>query len=297
MNSPGHFTNQQLLDELNKRLVQDDELRTLEEFSKMEIEIRTLSLRLRESESGKSRFLSNIRNEINNPLTSIIGLASSIHSVIAEEKVKNMSSLIYKQALALDFQMRNIIIAAEIEMGEINPKPSRVNIISLVEDQVSYLKEKIDHHGAIVKLYLPSELRFYTDAYSIQIICMNLFANAIEFCESNKIVIIEAKEFNGELRLLVRDFGNGIDPEYRKKIFDRFMQGESGVTKAHGGHGLGLTIVNELVNLLGGTISLESLVGEGTTFTVTVPELTPTNGEKSFSNSGNEILFIADDEF
>jgi signal transduction histidine kinase len=263
----------------------------------LEEEIRKLSARLHHSESGKSQFLSNVRNEINNPMASIIGLAASIVGLSTEEKVKRMSSLIQKQATQLDFQMRNIIIAAEIELGALYPSPSRVNVNSLIEGQVSYFNHTVEEQNIEVTLRMTDHLRFRTDSQMLQTICLNLIANAIEFCGGRKQVVIEAGVVDGYLEISVIDFGAGLTLTQQTEMFQRFSQLESGVCKKHKGHGLGLCIVNELINQLQGTLSIDSQSGSGTRVTIKLPELISGSDDVSCSSNGNESLFNVDEEF
>jgi len=260
------------------------------ECCELEDEVRRLSMKLQESEKGKSQFLSNVRNEINNPLTAILGLASSIVGITTEEKVRRMSTHIYQQAFELDFQMRNIIVASEIEMGDIKPMSSRVNIVTLLEDQIAYLKPKLDAMDVTIKLQLPDLLKFYTDPYLLQTICTNLLTNAIEYSGPNKIVIVDAYQLDEQLTISVTDFGKGIEPEKQKVIFERFRQAETGQTKSHPGHGLGLTIAHELTEILNGSIELNSSLGKGTAIKIQIPALHH-EGTSSLSISGSELLF------
>jgi signal transduction histidine kinase len=270
---------------------------SLSHTASLEEEIRKLSARLHHSESGKSQFLSNVRNEINNPMASIIGLAASIVGLSTEEKVKRMSSLIQKQATQLDFQMRNIIIAAEIELGALYPSPSRVNVNSLVEGQVSYFSHTLEEQNIEVTLRMTDHLRFRTDSQMVQTICLNLIANAIEFCGGRKQVVIEANAVDGYLEISVIDFGAGLTLSQQTEMFQRFSQLESGVCKKHKGHGLGLCIVNELINQLQGTLSIDSQSGSGTRVTIRLPELLSGAESVSCSSNGNESLFNVDEEF
>jgi len=294
--TPMSLTNEELLTELKGRLRQTSDQRKALEYLRLEDEVRDLSAQLQKSEKGKSQFLSNIRNEINNPITSILGLSASVVSMSTGEKVKRMSNLIYQQAFELDFQMRNIIVAAEIEMGEINPLGSNVDVVTLIEEQVAYLRPKIEQSSVFIKLGLPEALKFNTDAYLIQIICANLLTNAIEYSGLNKMVIVEADECDGNLVIDVKDFGIGVAPEKQKMIFDRFQQADTGATKSHPGHGLGLTIVKELTEQLQGKLVLRSMPGEGTQVQVVIPALKLNQASESVSVFGNEVLFTSEVE-
>jgi signal transduction histidine kinase len=293
--NPSDLSTSQLLDEIAGRLKHRDNKGLRLDHASLENEIQQLSARLREAENCKSHFVSNIRNEVNNPLASIIGLAASIHGVSTEEKVKRMGNLIFQQASVLEFQMRNIIIAAELEAGEVKPCPSRVNVVSLIEEATVQLRHRIEEQQINIQLEAEDHLKFVTDAHLLQTICMNLLANAIEFSGHSKLIVVDVKMKNG-LQISVSDFGTGIAPALQTKLFQRFRPGETGTIKAHSGHGLGLSIVKGIVSLLGGSIELQSKVSDGTTITIRIPELMlKTPG--AHSDSGNELLFTIDEQF
>jgi signal transduction histidine kinase len=274
----------------------DLESKYREQIYRLENEIQGLGSRLRESENCKSHFLSNIRNEINNPLASIIGLAASIHGVSTEEKAKRMGQLIYQQASALEFQMRNIIVAAELEVGDIKLCGSRVNVCGLLGNVTSYLRHKIVEHNINVQVQAEELLGFVTDARAFETICINLLANAVEFSGHRNSVVVDVKKTPGGLQISFTDFGSGIQPEVQRKLFQPFTQGDMGITKTHGGHGLGLSIVKELVSHLGGVIEFQSVVNTGTTVIVQIPELAVCNPQDQ-SDSGSELFFTSDEQF
>jgi signal transduction histidine kinase len=287
-----NFTNNELIYELYRR----SQSTSADEYSAPEEEIKQLSLKLREAEKGKSDFLSNVRNEINNPLTSILGLAESISLLSKEEKIKRLGSLIHQQAFELDFQMRNIIIASEIEMGNINPMISQVNLTSLLESQIDYLGLKIKSNNVNVSLEVSESLMHPSDSYLLQTIFTNLLANAIEFSGSNKAVNVKAWKDGDQLFVNIVDFGEGIAIEKQRLLFTRFKQLDSSSTKSHAGQGLGLAIVHELVSILEGTFELNSSAQNGTSITIQlpVPQLTQST---SISAYGNEVIFTDGEEF
>lgn len=291
-----NITDKELLDELKRRLSSDLHDSRQEEVRRMEREIQSLSKRIQESESGKSQFLSNVRNEINNPLTSIIGLASTIHGMTTESRIKRMSKLIHQQAKDLDFQMRNVITAAEIEMGELKLCASRVNVMTLLENVVSCFQDKSSERGVTLQLRTPEHLKFITDAHVLETICLNLVSNAVAYTRANTVVVIEAHADDGCLNISVRDLGDGIEDLVRQNLFQRFRQGTGGLRKMHGGHGLGLCIVKELVTHLDGGMGLQSSPKEGTNVSIRIPELHAT-AETNTSSIGNELLFTVDAQF
>ncbi len=288
MNRASTLTNEQLVSELKKRLIQEDPI--VEKYKQLEEEVRLLSAQARESEKEKSAFLSNVRNEINNPLTSILGLAESITRLSREPKIKSLGSLIHQQAFDLDFQMRNIIIASEIETGDVKPLLSQVHITSLLESQLDYLSLKLNSAHVAVKIEVDEALYFPTDSYLLQAICANLLANAIEFSGNAKLVNVKVWLQDDNLNLNITDFGEGIAKERQNQLFKRFKQLDSGSTKLHAGQGLGLAVVHELVGLLGGSIELESSVGIGTSVTIQLPP--PVSNQTTLTSTyGNEVIF------
>jgi len=213
--------------------------------------------RLQESEALKGHFLSNIRNEINNPLSSIMGLAGELlNDAEAGSKVAVCAPLIYAEAFKLDFQLQNIFSAAELEAGEAVPFFARVEINRLIESVLAALNRQDNPRQIRVDQELPAELVFTTDAQKLQLILSNLLANALEFGETDSSVLLRA----------------GIAPECQERIFDRFRQLDEGTTKSHRGHGLGLSVVKALVELLGGTLSVSSKPGEGFILSLVLPE-------------------------
>jgi signal transduction histidine kinase len=294
MTTVSTLTNDELLNEIKLRLgpaLQDN----LNEHRLYEQQIARLSAKLSIAEKCKSQFLSNVRNEINNPLTSILGLAASIRGLSASEKVRRLSTMIYDQAFELDFQMRNIITAAEIESGELKPVCSKVDIVSLLEEQVAYLKTKIDERQVSIKLQTNDQIKFRTDAYLLQTVCLNIISNAIEYTGRGKCVMIGAELSSEKLKIEITDFGIGIDADKQDIIFERFRQGEAGLTKSHHGNGLGLTIAKELVELMGGHLCLQSSAGKGTRVRIELPQLIQENNCVGSSGFGNELMFSGEE--
>lgn len=284
------ISNEQLLAELHRRLG----IKTVE-CKELEKNVQSLGQQLRESEQGKSAFLSNVRNEINNPLTSIIGLAELVTKTSQDENVRKMGAWIHQQAFELDYQLRNIMIAAEIEMGEIKPIGSQINIESFLTEQIDYLKTRTEHSNVNVTLRIKSDVViFRNDPYLLQTICVNLLANAIEYSEPGQEVIVSGWCGKETLYLQIQDFGVGIDPQNQDAVFTRFNQLDRGLTKCHHGQGLGLTIVQALTQLLGGKIKLDSEVNRGTTVTLQLPSL---QSAPAFSTHGNEWIFSEGEAF
>ncbi len=290
------LSTEDLLTELAFRLNQNRTADVQLRIQSLEEEVYRLGKLLREAENGKSQFLSNVRNEVNNPLAAIIGLAASITGLTSEEKIRHMSMLVEKQAADLNFQMCNIIKAAEIEAGELVKNPSLADIESLIQSQLQRLRHRIENAGVSIEVTIEDQLTFRTDANILEIICINLIANAIEYCGRQKIVMVAARRHMRLLRISVRDFGTGIEPQVHAELFQRFQQGETGLRKSHAGHGLGLCLVKELVTQLDGRVEIHSTPGQGTMINIFIPELEAGICDSQLS-FGNELLFTDGEAF
>ncbi len=290
-----------LLEELKRRFL--DTKKALYDLTKMNEKIEKLNVKLAESERLKSDFLSNIRNEINNPLTSILGLSREIASAKKDEQTKQlMAQSIYDEAFELDFQLRNIFIAAELEAGETQLSISRIDVTAFIKNLVSAFSRKARKKSLTVTFACcgaqPEDqgLLFNTDAEKLHRVLANLLANAIEYNKEGKTVRIEAREENGVLRVSIADEGIGVPKRERERLFDRFHQLDRGSTKKHRGHGLGLSTTKALVEMLGGKVSVADADGGGCVFDVAVPEA-PGAGDNVPSEDGNEFLFENEKKF
>ncbi len=292
-----NYTNDDLFAELKFRF--DLNRSALSDLQNVSRELESLNRKLQASEAMKGHFLSNIRNEINNPLTAISGLARHLMTGSCElEQISEIAGMIYSEAFDLDFQLRNIFVAAELEAGEAQPEFCHVEIKILLKNTV----ELLARHLAVKQINVieavtcsTSSPLFVSDARMLQLMLINLLMNAIEFSPVGGTVHVELQISPFGLQVSVADNGSGIDPGDQKKIFDRFVQMESGTTKSHGGHGLGLSIIRALVELLGGEVTVESARGAGAKFSLSIPDPQLAAPLSLHASDGNFFLFSADD--
>ncbi len=291
-----HLSDEALLRELADRI--DEKNRALFDLRQTTKRLEEVNRRLVESESLKGHFLSNIRNEINNPLAAILAMAREIATGVASgaAESRTLAAAIQGEAFSLDFQLRNIFVAAEIEAGEALPTPARVDLRALIEATVASFGLAAADKGLELRTVWQIEPGaaqvFTTDPAMLQLILANLLSNAVKF-GGGDAVLIGVRRGPGALELSVEDRGIGIAVAHHQAIFERFHQLESGSAKGYAGHGLGLSIVRALLELLGGRIALESEVGRGSRFTALLPETTAGGGEDVFADAGNEFFFNA----
>ncbi len=291
------ITDELLIEELKKRF--EEKKQSLQELEKLTNDLKEVNKKLAESEALKSHFISNITNEIVNPFTSIVILSKNILSVKKGDwdKVMKMAKLIHTEAFNLDFQLKNIFAAAEIEAGELFLEVSNVSVDTLIKAvtesfETEALKKKISFEY-IFEGNPENEVIFKTDSEKLRLILSNLIDNAIKFSKNAKVIIKRTIKDN-TLIISVKDFGIGISEKNQQIIFDRFKRLDTGINSINRGHGLGLSINKALLDFLNGKIDIESKKNEGTTFTIEIPE-THYDAE-SFSADGSDYIFDTEDE-
>lgn len=250
--------------------------------------------RLRESEELKGQFLSNMRNEINNPLNVILALGVELEEgKIPIDRCRQVGSLIATEASDLDFEIRNIFCAAELEAGEAFPCIHPVDAASVLRDVIDSHRHQARAKAMQVRLDVSgsADARFNTDADKLHIIAANLLSNGIKFGPEGGTVEIRLRVQTGSLLLEVEDHGAGIQPEDQTLIFERFRQLETGHSRAHQGQGLGLAVVKALVDLLDGSITVSSQPGLGSVFTCSLPERESSDPTDTPSLDGNLFFF------
>jgi signal transduction histidine kinase len=289
------ITDQELMEELNLRF--ERSRKAFSDLSTVNMKLREINRRLEQSEGLKSNFLSNIRNEINNPLNAILGLASQVITLTAEiPEAVQLATTIHDEAFNLDFQLRNIFIAAELEAGAAQPVATLLNLDLLVTEILNSFStrascKQIRMTGATDVLSGDETPQIACDAEKLTLIISNLIANAIEFSHEGGAVAVSLVALDDGIHLQVSDTGIGIRKEDIPRIFDRFSQIESGSTRSHHGHGLGLSIIKALVELLEGRIEVISQPLRGTTVTVWLPRMQVEPGEECFGVGGNLFMF------
>lgn len=282
------LTDEELIEEIRRRF--EFNHNALNDMRAMARKLEVMNVKLKDSEALKSQFLSNIRNEINNPLSAIMGLSSQFFDRSCDPDVcRKTIRMIYAEAFNLDYQLQNVFMAAELEAGEAEPAYAMVEIGNVVESCIDKLTYRIADKNISVLRQVPDDLIFPTDAQKFEIILINLLGNAVEFNHNGGAINIDIEENQNGLSVTVRDNGPGIEAADQEVIFDRFKQLEAGATKGHRGHGLGLSICWSLAELLEGTLALNSRPGHGSSFVLTLPR--PDVNVVVHAKDGNFFLF------
>jgi signal transduction histidine kinase len=263
---------------------QDKLLATNEMLDRRADEQAQLNMKLMEMNQVKSEFLANMSHELRTPLNSIIGFSEVLESADAlNTRQRRYAANIRKSGRLLLELINDILDLAKLEAGKMEVKATDFSIGSVLQLLTDLLRPLAEEKRIELEVELPPNLPpLYQDQVKVQQILTNLLSNAIKFTpEGGRIHVAARRLLNHktgqfEIELVVTDTGVGIAPEDQEIIFEKFRQGPSAtggnnLTRQHSGTGLGLSIVRELCHLLRGEIKLESEVGKGSTFTVTLP--------------------------
>lgn len=264
-----------LLQEISRRFEEREE--TIKETSIMMKKLEEINKKLLKAEENKSKFMSIIKNEFNNPLASMLSLSKSLLSTTDDEKTKFIGETIQEEALLLNFQIHNVIMAAEIESGTLDLESNEANFNDVILQVKEELKYPLKNKNTIISANVSSENDFSYDRAKVYLILINLLSNSIEFSPKNSKIELDIIEEVDDFKIIVKDYGEGIEEEDKEKIFNRFYQAHSGMNRSHRGQGLGLSVVKDIVGFLNGKVKFESKIGLYTLFEVTIPKLSNDN--------------------
>lgn len=247
-----------------------------EENFNQKTELIASKLKAEESDKLKSAFLMNLSHEIRTPMNAIVGFSDLLlDEQISNEEKHEYVRIVQNNSRSLLGIVDDLIEMSKIDSDLIKPNFSSVSldmILKGVLESVTFLNTKPD---VVLKLQEPAEKiekNIITDAVKLNQILVNLLNNALKFTEEGFIILdYEVDESKHELVFQVKDSGIGIPDEFKDKIFKRFNKINAKNISANEGLGLGLAISKSYVEMLGGTISVDSKEGLGSTFTFTIP--------------------------
>ncbi|MCS6924824.1 MAG: HAMP domain-containing histidine kinase, partial [Candidatus Binatia bacterium] len=186
-------------------------------------------------------------------------------------KQKDVLRRVRNNARVLQDLITAVLEISRLEAGQLPLNRQQVHIPSLFAEVEKELQDVIEHSNLVYTRCLADDLpMLHSDPDKLKVVLKNLIGNALKFTEAGTITVAAYACEDG-VAVCVNDTGIGIPPEIQSRIFEPFYQGDSSSTRLYGGAGLGLYIVKRLVELLGGTISVDSQVGCGSTFRVWLP--------------------------
>jgi signal transduction histidine kinase len=242
--------------------------------------VRVARIELAELERLKSDFIAITSHELRTPLGLILGHATFLRELVGKEYDEQLDAII-RNATRLKEIVENLSDVDNVQTGAARLRNHKVSMARIVEDVLLTFQDEADTRNITLKAEV-GDSPFYVDAdgMKISIALSNLVRNAIQFTEPGGHVTIKVEEESGYLKVAVTDDGLGIPSKDVARVFDRFFQVESHLTRRHGGMGLGLAVAKSMVELHGGRIWAESETGKGSTFAFLLP-LEQANGETS----------------
>ncbi|GAB2522475.1 hypothetical protein GCM10027085_10860 [Spirosoma aerophilum] len=230
----------------------------------------------------KNRFFSNITHEFRTPLSLILSPTEKLlRETKHDESTRQTLTTVHRNAGQLLNLVNQLLDLSKLEAGNMVVSPTRGNVAQCIEQIVEPFHAIADHKGIALHIRTGNAQEDHLfDADKWQTIITNLVANALKFTLAGEVTLDMAFHTQTSVRLTVADTGIGIPAEKLPHIFDRFYQVDDTRTRTYEGSGIGLSLVKELVDVLGGKISVESQPGKGTTFTLELPVL-PTVADKT----------------
>ena len=258
----------------------EQELRESEERQRRLVEDLTkANRRLEEYNRLKAEFVANMSHELRTPLTAIIGFVQLVQlgegDKIPPQYARAFERILRngKHLLAL---IDDVLDVAKIEAGRMRVHREHFDLAEVVQAAFGELQSLARQRSLDYRLRVEGEIPLaVSDPLRVRQIVLNLLSNAIKFTPQGSVVAELLPGEPGWFRIVVRDTGVGIESQAMDLIFERFRQVDGSMSRVAGGAGLGLAIVRQIVGLLGGTIEVESRVGEGSVFTVNLPLAAP----------------------
>ncbi|HAF40449.1 MAG TPA: histidine kinase [Sphingobium sp.] len=264
-------TNVQLEEQARQLEIQRDDL------SRSQNSLKTQAEELTQASRYKSEFLANMSHELRTPLNSLLIMAR----LLAENRGGNLSAEQIRHAETIETSgndllnlINDILDISKIEAGKLELQPRRIRIAAILDKLTAIFGPSAEAKGlsfaADAGPGTPVDME--SDPLRIEQVLKNFLSNAIKFTDRGSVSLEVASRDDGRIAFTVRDTGVGIAADQQQLIFEAFRQADGTISRKYGGTGLGLSISRELARLLGGQVEVESKPGEGSAFTLILPE-------------------------
>jgi two-component system, OmpR family, phosphate regulon sensor histidine kinase PhoR len=228
----------------------------------------------RRLEHLKADFIATVSHELRTPLAAVHGAAKTLQRedvVIGGDVSRQLLTLISEQSERLAEMIDNILLASRVDSPELQIATEDVDVAELAGEVIAAVRAHASERLTLRLVAPPSLPSVAADRDKLRQVLMNLVANAVKYSPAGGRIEVDMKAHDGHLGIVVRDEGLGIPAADQSLIFEKFYRADANMTRGVSGSGLGLYISRELVHRMGGTISVESQLGEGSTFAITLP--------------------------
>jgi len=224
----------------------------------------------------KDEFLAIMSHELRNPLNVILGYAELLlrmDEIKSAPHLQRMADAVKRNAVAQSKLIRDLLDLSRLRSGKLELNRETVSSVASIENAIETVRIDAEGKGVEIKVEPPDDVLFVqADPVRLEQIIWNLLNNSVKFTPRGGCIVVRLEEENDKIVLTVSDNGQGIDSSFLPHIFEIFRQADPGTSRAQQGMGIGLAVVQQLVELHGGSVSAYSAgVGKGATFTVRLP--------------------------
>ncbi|MGM0569782.1 ATP-binding protein [Marinobacter sp.] len=278
------YWNRKLSREVDERIRSEHALRRSEdELRAAKLEAERLAREAEGANRAKSEFLANMSHEIRTPMNAVIGYSDLLSKTVSDPQQKHYLDAIRASSRSLLMLINDILDLSRIEAGKMRLEFGPVSLRRMLQDVRHIFDLRAREHNVSLEVSVEADMPagMVLDETRLRQVLFNLVGNAIKFTHEGGVTVrasVADSRQEGEqelctLRIAVSDSGIGIAEDQQERIFDAFEQQEGQSSRKYGGTGLGLAISRKLVRMMGGELTVESREGEGSTFTVVLPDV------------------------
>jgi PAS domain S-box-containing protein len=235
----------------------------------------------------KDEFLATLSHELRNPLNVILGYAEVLlrsDEAKASQFVKRAAEILKRNALAQSRLVRDLLDLSRLHIGKLSLNREVVSLTTIIDNALETVSNNAASKQISIKFDAADDVIFVdADPLRLEQVIWNLLSNAVKFTPAGGAVIIRLRLAKERVTVIVEDNGPGIEPQFLPHVFEMFRQADATSSRSYGGMGIGLALVQQLIGLHGGTISVESRLGHGAKFTVELPAMSETERPLGFS--------------
>ena len=246
------------------------------ERKEIEQELRITLRKLEDASKIKGEFLASMSHEIRTPINGIIGVTRLLKDTSPSSQQSEFLDIIDNSVQLLLTVINDILDFSKLEAGKLSLHEVEFDLEKTLNDVIALVKPSLECKNLKISNFIDNklELSYLGDDNRIKQVILNLISNAIKFTDNGEIKVasqlIEANEHSAIIKISISDTGIGIDTQTQELLFDKFTQADSSTTRKYGGTGLGLAISKNIIELMHGSIGVESTPGQGSTFWINV---------------------------